>query len=189
MSFFSQEVLANTTTSFSNDSSFEVIPDGTKALAVITNAEWREANQHNERHVSLTWDIVEGEFKGRKVFQKVKLFDKKETTRLNAQRMIIAIDANCKGAIAQAGVEPTAQGLASLLHSPMYIMIKVYTPDNPEQKPHNWVCAVSERKCGAQQAQQTQTATKEPSVAFDDSEDIPFAPIGLMYPNVAIHVI
>lgn len=175
MSFFSQEVLSNTTTSFSNDSSFEVIPDGTKALAVITNAEWREANQHNERHVSLTWDIVEGEFKNRKVFQKVKLFDKKETTRLNAQRMIIAIDANCKGAIAQAGVEPTAQGLASLLHSPMYIMIKVYTPDNPEQKPHNWVCAVSERKRGAQQPQQQQNATvstQEPPMDLD--EDIPF---------------
>ncbi|QXO10369.1 hypothetical protein [Proteus phage vB_PmiM_ZX7] len=169
MSFFSPEAL-QTTGSFDSNS-FEVIPDNTKALAVITNAEWREANEYNAKHISLTWDIVEGEFKGRKVFQKIKLFESDKDKVIKAQKMLIAIDANCKGAIAQAGVEPTAQGLASLLHSPMYIMIKEYEMNGNRG---NWICAVSERKRGSQQAQQTQTATQEPSVAFDDSEDIPF---------------
>lgn len=72
MSFFSQEAL-QTTGSF-NSNSFEVIPDNTKALAVITNAEWRPATEFNNKHISLTWDIVEGEFKNRKVFQKINIF-------------------------------------------------------------------------------------------------------------------
>lgn len=185
MSFFSQEAL-QTTGSFDSNS-FEVIPDNTKALAVITNAEWREANEYNGKHISLTWDIVEGEFKGRKVFQKIKLFESDKDKVIKAQKMLIAIDANCKGAIAQAGVEPTAQGLASLLHSPMYIMIKEYEMNGNKG---NWICAVSERKRGAQQAQQQPSAPvvgQEPPMDFD--EDIPFAPIGLMYPSVAIHVI
>lgn len=184
MSFFSPEAL-QTTGSFDSNS-FEVIPDNTKALAVITNAEWREANEYNGKHISLTWDIVEGDFKGRKVFQKIKLFESDKDKVIKAQKMLIAIDANCKGAIAQAGVEPTAQGLASLLHSPMYIMIKEYEMNGNKG---NWICAVSERKRGAQQAQQQidPVANQEPAVDFDD--DIPFAPIGLMYPSVAIHVI
>lgn len=185
MSFFSQEAL-QTTGSFDSNS-FEVIPDNTKALAVITNAEWREANEYNAKHVSLTWDIVEGEFKGRKVFQKIKLFESDKDKVIKAQKMLIAIDANCKGAIAQAGVEPTVQGLASLLHSPMYIMIKEYEMNGNKG---NWVCAVSERKRGAKQAQKQPSAPvagQEPPMDFDD--DIPFAPIGLMYPSVAIHVI
>lgn len=170
MSFFSQEAL-QTTGSFDSNS-FEVIPDNTKALAVITNAEWREANEYNAKHISFTWDIVEGEFKGRKVFQKIKLFESDKDKVIKAQKMLIAIDANCKGAIAQAGVEPTAQGLASLLHSPMYIMIKEYEMNGNKG---NWVCAVSERKRGEQQAQQQPSAPvagQESPMDFDD--DIPF---------------
>lgn len=170
MSFFSQEAL-QTTGSFDSNS-FEVIPDNTKALAVITNAEWREANEYNAKHISLTWDIVEGEFKGRKVFQKIKLFESDKDKVIKAQKMLIAIDANCKGAIAQAGVEPTVQGLASLLHSPMYIMIKEYEMNGNKG---NWVCAVSERKRGEQQSQQqpnSPVTDQEPPVDFDD--DIPF---------------
>lgn len=171
MSFFSPEALQ--TNGNYNGNEFEVIPDNTNALAVITNAEWREANEYNGKHISLTWDIVEGEFKGRKVFQKIKLFESDKAKALKAQKMLIAIDANCKGAIAQAGVEPTVQGLASLLHSPMYIMIKEYEMNGNKG---NWICAVSERKHGAQQAQQTQTSApvtgQEPPMDFDD--DIPF---------------
>lgn len=170
MSFFSPEAL-QTTGSFDSNS-FEVIPDNTKALAVITNAEWREANEYNAKHISLTWDIVEGEFKGRKVFQKIKLFESDKDKVIKAQKMLIAIDANCKGAIAQAGVEPTVQGLASLLHSPMYIMIKEYEMNGNKG---NWICAVSERKRGSQQPQQQQNAPvagQEPPMDFDD--DIPF---------------
>lgn len=170
MSFFSQEAL-QTTGSF-NSNSFETIPDNTKALAVITNAEWREGNEYNNKYISLTWDIVEGEFKGRKVFQKIKLFASDKDKVIKAQKMLIAIDANCKGAIAQAGVEPTVQGLSSLLHSPMYIMIKEYEMNGNKG---NWVCAVSERKRGAQQEQQQPSAPvtgQEPPMDFDD--DIPF---------------
>lgn len=171
MSFFSQEAL-QTTGSFDSNS-FETIPDNTKALAVITNAEWREANEFNAKHISLTWDIVEDEFKGRKVFQKIKLLESDKAKALKAQKMLIAIDANCKGAIAQAGVEPTQQGLQSLLHSPMYIMIKEYEMNGNKG---NWVVAVSERnsKKGQQVTQQSAPAAQnqEPSVNFD--EDIPF---------------
>ena len=171
MSFFAQEALEEAKTGSFDGNSFEVIPDNTKALAIINSAEWREANEFNAKHISLTWEIVEGEFKGRKVFQKIKLFESDKAKALKAQKMLIAIDANCKGAIAAAGVEPTIQGLQSLLHSPMFIHIKTWEMGDNKG---NWVAAVSERKKG-QQAQPTQqTQSQEPSVAFDDSEDIPF---------------
>lgn len=187
MSFFAQEALEEAKSGSFDSNTFEVIPDNTKALAIISAAEWREANEYNAKHISLTWEIVEGEFKGRKVFQKIRLFESDKAKALKAQKMLIAIDANCKGAIVAAGVEPTQQGLQTLLHSPMYIMIKEYEMNGNKG---NWVAAVSERKKGQQQTQQTQQPkTQEPAVAFDDHDDIPFAPIGLMYPNVAIHVI
>lgn len=182
MSFFAQEALEEAKSGSFDSNTFEVIPDNTKALAIISAAEWREANEFNAKHISLTWEIVEGEFKGRKVFQKIKLFESDKAKALKAQKMLIAIDANCRGAIVAAGVEPTQQGLQSLLHSPMYIMIKVYEINGDKG---NWIVAVSERKKAQQQAQQPKT--QEPQIDFDS--DIPFAPIGLMYPNVAIHVI
>lgn len=181
MSFFAQEALEEAKTGSFDSNSFEVIPDNTKALAIISAAEWREANEYGAKHISLTWEIVEGEFKGRKVFQKIKLFETDKAKALKAQKMLIAIDANCKGAIVNAGVEPTQHGLQSLLHSPMYIMIKEYEMNGNKG---NWIVAVSERK-KAQQAQQPKA--QEPQMEYED--DIPFAPIGLMYPNVAIHVI
>lgn len=185
MSFFSQEALQEAKTGSFDSNTFEVIPDNTKALAIISAAEWREANEYGAKHISLTWEIVEGEFKGRKVFQKIKLFESDKAKALKAQKMLIAIDANCKGAIVAAGVEPTQQGLQTLLHSPMYIMIKEYEMNGSKG---NWVAAVSERngKKG-QQAQTQQTQSKEPQI--DDSDDIPFAPIGLQYPNHAIYAI
>lgn len=176
MSFFNPEALA-VGKDFEAGNGFELIPANTKALAMISNAEWRDADQHNGRYINLTWDIVEGEFKGRKVFHKVKLFDADKAKVLRAQKMLIAIDANCKGVIAAAGVEPTLQGLQSLLHSPMYILINVYTPKDPNAKPVNWIAAVSERKRGRQQQPQQQAApaaqSQEPSVSFDEG-DIPF---------------
>lgn len=172
MSFFSQEALS-VGKDFESGNGFELIPDNTKALAIISNAEWRDANEHNERHINLTWDIVEGEFKGKKVFQKVKLFESDKSKQLKAQKMLIAIDANCKGVIASAGVEPTIQGLQSLLHSPMFIHIKTWEMGDNKG---NWVAAVSERKKGQQQTAQQQTSpaaqSQEPAMDFDS--DIPF---------------
>lgn len=171
MSFFAQEALEQAKTGSFDSNSFEVIPDNTKALAIISAAEWREANEYGAKHISLTWEIVEGEFKGRKVFQKIKLFETDKAKALKAQKMLIAIDTNCKGAIVNAGVEPTQQGLQSLLHSPMYIMIKEYEMNGNKG---NWICAVSERKKAQQQTQQVaqQTQNQEPPMDFDD--DIPF---------------
>lgn len=169
MSFFAAEALEQAKAGSFDSNAFEVIPENTKALAIISAAEWREPDQNNAKHISLTWEIVEGEFKGRKVFHKIKLFDADKSKALKAQKMLIAIDANCKGAIVNAGVEPTQQGLQSLLHSPMYIMIKEYEMNGNKG---NWICAVSERKKAQQQTQQTKM--QEPAVAFDDSDDIPF---------------
>ena len=167
MSFFLQEALNEGKAGSYDSNSFETIPDNTKALAIISSAEWRDANEFNGRHISLTWDIVEGEFKGRKVFQKIKLFETDKTKALKAQKMLIAIDANCKGAIVAAGVEPTQQGLQSLLHSPMYIMIKEYEMNGSKG---NWVAAVSARTTPKEPA--VATTPKEPSVAVAD--EMPF---------------
>ncbi len=166
MSFFAQEALNEVKSGSYDSNSFETIPDNTKALAIISAAEWREANEYGAKHISLTWEIVEGEFKGRKVFQKIKLFETDKAKALKAQKMLIAIDANCKGAIVKAGVEPTQQGLQSLLHSPMYIMIKEYEMNGNKG---NWICAVSART-----ATPTPTPTEPVLNTADSPDEMPF---------------
>lgn len=57
--------------------SFKLIPDGTTAIALIKDFIFDE----QVPVYRLTWQITDGEFKNRLVFQKIKCFDQKESIR------------------------------------------------------------------------------------------------------------
>ena len=96
--------------------SFEAFPEGTKLLAMVTDAEWRVNEQSGLENLSLTWTVVKPEeVANRKVFQSLWLTDLQpeakdpEKKRDKARRMFAAIDANAGGKLAKKPGKPDAE--------------------------------------------------------------------------------
>ena len=144
--------------------SFEPIPDGTKAKAAIDEAKWDSYNE--ETYISLRWAILEGEFKGRKVYQKVRILDVSPQKAENAMAMLVAIDANAGGAIYAAGVKPDDMSLSiNLMNKPMIIRLATWEINDNKG---NWVNAVSSASAQGLAPPQQQRAPAM-SQNFDDS--------------------
>ena len=163
------------------------IPAGTQLKAMIVEAKWDDGGQYNNRHIKLRWDVVDGEYKKRVVFQKVQVCETDANKRDKAIRMLAAIDANCGGKIMQLNAEPTDMDLMSnLCNKPMVIKVEVwemfedangnkikaedYNPALGHKKMDgNWVQAVSSGKAQAPQQQapaaqpQQQPAQQQPA--------------------------
>jgi len=143
------------------------IPAGTQLKAMIVEAKWDDGGQYNNRHIKLRWDVVDGEYKKRVVFQKVQVCETDANKRDKAIRMLAAIDANCGGKIMQLNAEPTDMDLMSnLCNKPMVIKVEVWEMENDQGQPMsgNWVQAVSsgKAKAPAQPAPQQQAPAAQP---------------------------
>src|SRR5215217_3102831 len=66
---------------------FSVIPDGTMALAKIIKFSKYE-DKNNNFYYEIEWSLVDGDFKGRKVTQKIKAFDSDAKVRHRALNML-----------------------------------------------------------------------------------------------------
>ena len=169
---------------------FEPIPDGTRVLASVE--ECKDDEWEGERFFSLKWRVLDGEFKNRIIFQKLKVFSEKEKQRDNAITMLAAIDANAGGKLMSSGKEPTDFAIASALaNRPMILLLRIWESED-KKKNGNYVAGVfSRQKTKASSAPKQQKAAQqpqaEPPMDFDD--DIPFAPFGLQYANHAIYVL
>lgn len=140
---------------------FEVIPAGTQLKAMIEEASWEE--YEGDRHISFRWDVLDGEHKGRKIFQKLRVLDADSSKADRAKRMLAAIDSNCGAALMSSGKEPDDVALQiNLTNKPMAIKVDVWEQGG---KSGNWVCAVSPLS----KSEPTTTAVSDD---FDD--DIPF---------------
>lgn len=154
---------------------FEVIPDGTRVLAAVE--ECKDDEWEGERFFSLKWRILDGEYKNRIIFQKLKVFSQKEKQRDNAVTMLAAIDANAGGKLMSSGKEPTDFAIASALaNRPMILLLRVWESDD-KQKSGNYVAGVFGRQQNkAAPAPKSKSSTKqvdeEPPVDYDS--DIPF---------------
>lgn len=147
--------------------SFEPIPDGTKAKAAIDEAKWDSYNE--ETYISLRWAILEGEFKGRKVYQKVRISDASPQKAENAMAMLVAIDANAGGAIYAAGVKPDDMSLSiNLMNKPMIIRLATWEIND---KKGNWVNAVSSASPQGLAPPQQQQA---PAMSQNFDNSVPF---------------
>ena len=173
--------------------SFDAFPEGTKLLAMVTDAEWRTNDQTGLENLSLTWTVVKPEeVANRKVFQSLWLTDLQpeakdpEKKRDKARRMFAAIDANAGGKLAKKPGKPDAEAiLIALANKQMLIRLGEYegkTRDGGTVQ-RNYVQAVGP-KTGetylppptkrAPSRQATHSGAPAGGIAFDD--DIPFAP-------------
>lgn len=171
---------------------FEAFPEGTKLLAMVTDAEWRTNDQTGLENLSLTWTVVKPEeVANRKVFQSLWLTDLQpeakdpEKRRDKARRMFAAIDANAGGKLAKKPGKPDAEAiLIALANKQMLIRLGEYegrTRDGGTVH-RNYVQAVGP-KTGetylpqtnrAPSRQATHSGAPAGGIAFDD--EIPFAP-------------
>ena len=150
---------------------FEVIPDGSRVLAAVE--ECKDDQWEGERFFNLKWRILEGEYKNRIIFQKLKVFSSKEKQRDNAITMLAAIDANAGGKLMASGKEPTDFAIASALaNRPMILLLRVWESED-KQKTGNYVAGVFSRKqTKAAPAPKQSAPSNEPPMDFSD--DVPF---------------
>lgn len=127
--------------------SFTQIPDGTMALARIeafVNAEYQ-----GNKYLSIDWMLVDGDFKGQKVNQKLKVYGDpmakdSEKTRHRSLNMLKLIYQLYSTKPKHAG-DPTDQDLAVFLGKVAGIKIRETEP-NHEGKQYNWVAEIHESK-------------------------------------------
>lgn len=150
---------------------FEVIPDGSRVLAAVE--ECKDDQWEGERFFNLKWRILEGEYKNRIIFQKLKVFSSKEKQRDNAITMLAAIDANAGGKLMASGKEPTDFAIASALaNRPMILLLRVWESED-KQKTGNYVAGVFGRQqTKASPAPKQSAQSNEPPMDFSD--DVPF---------------
>lgn len=151
---------------------FAPIPKDTRVLVIVEEAKISE--YQGDRYINIKWDIAQPkEFKGRKIFQKIKVFDTDPSKRDKALRMLAAIDANAGGKLAAAGVEPTDQSLSSALSAKMMVLkLGVWDMNG---KTGNWVQEVSKHNGAAAAAKPVaKPAPVQQATAVED-DDIPFA--------------
>jgi hypothetical protein len=151
----------------------EPIPDNTDALAIIEEAGWKAGFEGAEDLIQLRWSILKPEaFKGRKVFQKLKVGDPESKVSDKAKRMLMAIDTNAGGKLSKLDSEPDDNVLmGALMNKPMVIKIKVWEMND---RSGNWVAAVSSaKKAAAPASEPVQTPAPAPAID-DDLDSIPF---------------
>lgn len=158
-------VVAKTEVDQNND--LEPIPSGTTLRSIITEAKW--AHHEGDEYISIRWDVIDGEYKGRVVFQKLRVKDSEDKKRDKAIEMLAGIDANAGGKLMSSGEAPTDMSMMqNLCNKPMVIRVAVWAIEDSatgETKKGNWVNGVfSSAVLNKKQAPATQT--------FDD--DIEF---------------
>lgn len=144
----------------------EPIPAGTQLKAFAEEAKWEE--HEGVRKIKIKWDVIEGEYKGRKVFQNIKVCDTEAKKRDKAIKMLSAIDTNSGGGLMKLGTEPSDMDLQiHLCNKPMALLVQVWKITDEttgELKQGNWVGAVSSlnRKQPAAAAPQQAAQSKAP---------------------------
>lgn len=155
--------------------SFDPIPSDTNVLAMITDS--RNVSYEGETYISNTWTILApAEYKNRKIFQKLRVYDSDPAKKDKALRMLAAIDANCGGKLVSSGLEPTDHLLSSsILQKPMVCNLQIWEING---KTGNWISAVSPRKKDQEQNSAPQPATAKPEQPgggkSQDDFDLPF---------------
>lgn len=117
----------------------EPIPEGTQLKVAMDEIKWDEFEE--DQFINARWTVIDGDYKNRKVFHKIRVMDKDSKKKDKALRMLAAIDANAGGHIAKLGTSPNDMELASaLLNKPMAIKVGVWEMND---RKGNWVMSVS----------------------------------------------
>lgn len=133
---------ASVSTTFESSYSFDPIPRGTILRVAARSVEWSEYN--GDRYINAQWNILDGDYKGRVVFQKIKVLESDAKKRDKALTMLATIDSLTGAGLVRLQHEPTDIDLARLCGKPIEIRVGVYkNDDDPENiKIYNFVEAV-----------------------------------------------
>jgi len=149
---------------------FEPIPNNTQLKVLIDEAKWDE--YENDRYISLRWMVIDGEYKNRKIFQKVRVLDDNTTKADKAKTMLAAIDSNAGGKLLAHGVMPDDMALGlNLTNKPMAVVVAIWEMND---KKGNWIKAVSPLNAASQPQQQQQQQQQVAPMSADFDDDIPF---------------
>ncbi len=155
----------------------EPIPAKTQVLAYIEDIKWDE--YEGVEYINIQWKVIKPEeYKGRVVFQKLKVKDADAKKRERAIRMLMAIDHNAKGGLVELGTEPTTEQLkGKLTNKPMLLMLQVWQiidEKTGEPKKGNWVSAVAPRSADAPEKVVPVIIERKPSENLDFDDEVPF---------------
>ena len=118
---------------------FEPIPKGTEVLAFVEDGKI-DVYEGIEK-VKLTWVVLQPvEYKDRKVFQNIKVFDEDPAVAAKARKMLAAIDFNAGGKLLATGQAPDDMNVMAAL-SMKQMVLKLAVWDMNDKK-GNWVTSV-----------------------------------------------
>jgi len=151
----------------------EPIPSNTTVLAAPDEA--KVDNYQGDDYISLRWTVLAPpDYKNRKIFQKLRVYDADSKKADKAKRMLAAIDANAGGHLLTADTNPTDALLTkSLVNKPMLLKLQIWEIEDAntgEKKRGNWISAVAPRG----NAQVPQQVPQQTPVAGIDLSDVPF---------------
>lgn len=171
---------------------FDVIPNGTRCLAVIDEISWKDfPSEEGEalKYIAARWTILKpNDYENRKIFHNIKVYgddpsgkfydpEKQQDKRAKERAILWAIDKNAGGKLAKLGRQPTSEELQKvLINKPMYITLRVWESSDKEKK-GNWIVKIEPANAtqampAAHQKAETKP-TPKPSIR-DDDDDIPF---------------
>lgn len=124
------------------------IPADTQVKAAIDEAKWD--SYEGTDYVSLRWNVLAPtEFKGRKLFQKVRVKDGDNKKADKAKKMLAAIAVNAGGGLLKVAAPGDQDLQKHLMNKPMALLLKVWEIDKSDgtgKATGNWVSAVSPLK-------------------------------------------
>lgn len=169
MSFWdlSDGAQAQQQTSFVAMEEIKPIPSGTVCKAIISEAKW--TSYMGEEYIDLTWKVIDGTYKNRNIFHKVRVNSEDAKKADKAKKMLAAIATNAGGELfIVQGIPSDADLARCLTMKPMAIKLQVWSMNDDatgETKTGNWVSAVSESQAADLAAQSAPAA---------EQDDIPF---------------
>ena len=166
---------------------FEVIPENTEVDAAITDGKWvKDKTDLTSRRevIRLRWDIQNGPFEKRVVFQNLHLESEDVAKAEKAIRFFIAIDERGGGKMRRINVRPTDEHIKScLLGIKASIRLGVWKDDATKEPKGNWVQALLPKKAAnppprypngpPKSATQVKALPAAPVALYDFDEDIP----------------
>jgi len=129
--------------------SFELIPAGTYQAQII-DAKKQEVSSRNDYGdcLALTWQITEGQYKGRLVFQRLNLWGQ----NMNNNAKVIEIANSQFAQIRKATGKETPRDTDELLYIPCTIRLAITQDKNKEYDPRNEIKAVKKAGSDGQSA-------------------------------------
>ena len=127
------------------------IPSNTILTSMIVEASF-ETTDEAETYISIHWEVVDGEYKGRHIFQKLRTSSLESKKRDKAIAMLVAINANAQGRLLEIPSPTDSDLMANLCNKVMKIMVKVWSMENPDgtKSEGNWVSKVASMSAASQ---------------------------------------